>query len=99
MPRPPKPDLCAIVADLIPAAAAAARTTRWKPAAQAHRNPAGTLKARARQLSVYLEPPVYEQLREMAYAERTKMHALMLEALDLLFRGRGARTISELEGK
>lgn len=60
---------------------------------------AGTLKERARQLSVYLEPPVYEQLRETAYTERTKMHALVLEGLDLLFRSRGAPTISELEGK
>ena len=97
MPRPPKPDLSAIVADSIPAAAG--RAARRKPAAPVHRNPAGTLKERARQLSIYLEPPVYEQLREMAYAERTKMHALMLEALDLLFRRRGARAISELEGK
>jgi hypothetical protein len=98
MPRPPKPDLSAIVARSIPSAAAA-RSARRKPAAPLPRKAAGTLKERARQLSVYLEPPVYEQLREMAYAERTKMHALMLEALDLLFRGRGARTISELEEK
>ena len=56
----------------------------------------GTLKERARQLSVYLEPPIYDQLRALAFAERTKMHALMLEAVDLLFKKRGARSIEEL---
>ena len=57
----------------------------------------GTLKERARQLSVYLEPAVYDQLRDIAYVERTKIHPLMLEALDLLFSNRGARSIRELE--
>lgn len=57
----------------------------------------GTLKERARQLSVYLEPAVYDQLRDIAYVERTKIHPLMLEALDLLFKQRGARPIHELD--
>jgi hypothetical protein len=56
-----------------------------------------TLKERARQLSVYLEPAVYDQLRDIAYVERTKIHPLMLEALDLLFKKRGARPIGELD--
>lgn len=60
------------------------------------RRPSATLKERARQMSVYLEPPVYDQLRDLAYAERTKMHALMLEALDMLFKQRGARSIEQL---
>ena len=55
-----------------------------------------TLKERARQMSVYLEPPVYDQLRDLAHTERTKMHVLMLEALDGLFRQRGARSIAQL---
>jgi hypothetical protein len=59
--------------------------------------PRGTLKERARQLSVYLEPAVYDQLRDIAYVERTKIHPLMLEALDLLFKNRGARSIRELD--
>ncbi|GJD34458.1 ribbon-helix-helix domain-containing protein [Methylobacterium aerolatum] len=60
--------------------------------------PAGLapLKQRARQMSVYLEPPVYDQLRDLAHAERTKMHGLMLEALDLLFKQRGSRSIAQL---
>lgn len=56
----------------------------------------GTLKERAKQLSVYLEPPVHDQLRDLAYTERTKIHALMLEAVDLLFKQRGARSIEQL---
>ena len=47
-------------------------------------------------MSVYLEPPVYDQLRDLAYAERTKMHALILEGLDLLFKQRGAQSIAQL---
>jgi len=55
-----------------------------------------TLKQRAKQMSVYLEPEVYEQLRDIAHVERTKIHPLMLEALDMLFRQRGARSIRQL---
>ncbi|MEE7475302.1 ribbon-helix-helix domain-containing protein [Methylobacterium hispanicum] len=66
------------------------------PSDPSPRRAAATLKERARQMSVYLEPPVYDQLRDIAHAERTKMHALMLEGLDLLFRQRGARSIAQL---
>jgi hypothetical protein len=59
----------------------------------------GTLKQRTHQLSVYLEPPVYEQLREIAHVERTKLHPLMLEAIDLLLKKRGAPSIKELTKK
>jgi hypothetical protein len=92
----PKPSLKAIVAQSAPPAPLGARVRRHA-ATPPHRNPAGTLKERARQLSVYLEPPAYDRLREIAHCERTKMHALMLEALDLLFLDRGVRAISELE--
>ena len=34
--------------------------------------------------------------RDLAHAERTKMHGLMLEALDLLFKQRGSRSIEQL---
>lgn len=61
--------------------------------------PNGTLKDRAKQLSVYLEPAVHDQLRDMAYAERTKIHPLMLEALDLLFKKRGALSIKQLNSR
>ena len=98
MSKPPKPSLAAIVA--------ASATTGRPPHATTEivqldvgpprPRPAATLKQRARQMSVYLEPPVYEQLRDIAHAERAKMHGLMLEALDLLFRQRGARSIQQL---
>ena len=41
----------------------------------------------------------HDQLREIAYTERTKIHPLMLEALDLLFSKRGALSIRELEAR
>ena len=103
MSKPLKPSLASIVA----ASASSARGAGPKPAQSAEivqldtgappaRRQASTLKTRARQMSVYLEPPVYDQLRDLAHAERTKMHALMLEALDLLFRQRGTRSIEQL---
>ena len=102
MSRPPKLDLASIVA------AANSGKGAGKAAGQrsaeivhldapaARPRPAATLKERARQMSVYLEPPVYDQLRDLAHTERTKMHALMLEGLDLLFKQRGARSIAQI---
>ena len=61
------------------------------------KKPAGnTLKERAHQLSVYLEAPVYDRLRDIAHEERTKLHPLILEAIDLLLKKRGAPSIREL---
>ncbi len=101
MSKQPKPSLASIVAAANAANAGTKAPQRSAEIVQLDRGPvperpAATLKQRARQMSVYLEPPVYEQLREMAFAERTKMHALMLEALDLLFRQRGARSIGQI---
>lgn len=102
MSKPPKLSLAAIVAAASPPARSAAplrpqgaeivSLDRGQPPPR----PAATLKQRARQMSVYLEPQVYDQLRDLAYAERAKMHGLMLEALDLLFKQRGARSIAQL---
>lgn len=103
MSKPPKPNLASIVA-------ASATAARPAPATKPQtaeivqldvgpapaRRSAATLKARARQMSLYLEPPVYDQLRDLAFAERTKMHAILLEALDLLFKQRGTRSIDQL---
>jgi hypothetical protein len=93
MSKQPKLNLKAIVAAAVPAAVEAdiARTPQPGP------QPQKTLKERAKQLSVYLELPVYDQLRDIAYTERTKIHPLMLEALDLLFKQRGALPIRDLE--
>jgi hypothetical protein len=97
MSKPPKLSLKSIVAASVPGSARtdtdgpSLPTPTAIPAAKQR-----TLKERARQLSVYLEPPVYDQLRDLGYTERTKMHALMLEAVDLLFKHRGALSIRQL---
>ncbi len=57
------------------------------------------LKERAKQMSVYLEPAVHDQLRDIAHAERKKMHSLILEGLDLLFKKRGASSIKQLAAR
>ena len=110
MSKPPKPSLKSIIASsvgapapgpaVVPFQAAAPSSRRAAPAPTAPEpKPTPTLKERAKQLSVYLEPAVYDQLRDIAYAERAKIHSLMLEGLDLLFRDRGARSIEDLERK
>jgi hypothetical protein len=48
------------------------------------------------QQTVYLPPAVHEQLRELAFTERVKMHALLMEGLDLVFKARGPKPLSEL---
>ncbi|NEU11343.1 hypothetical protein G3T14_04280 [Methylobacterium sp. BTF04] len=105
MSKPPKLNLASIVAAAVPPAKPAPPAKPMQTAeivqldvgpASLRRPAPATLKQRARQMSVYLEPPVYDQLRDIAHAERTKMHGLMLEALDLLFKQRGARSIDHL---
>jgi hypothetical protein len=49
--------------------------------------------------SVYLTPPVHEQLRTLAFQERKNMHDYLLEGLDLVFRQRGLPSIAELNAK
>ena len=48
------------------------------------------------QQTVYLPPAVHDQLRELAFAERVKMHALIMEGLDGVFRKRGLKPIDRL---
>ena len=50
-----------------------------------------------KQQTVYLPIPVYEQLRRLAFDEREKMHTLIMEGLDRVFRDRGLRSMAELE--
>ena len=79
------------VVHLDPAAPARAAGKNPKPAGQ------GTLKCRSVRQSLYLEPPVYEQLRELAFHERKPMHGLVLEGLDLLFRKRDLKSLKQLD--
>lgn len=66
-----------------------------KPAAKA---PQRTIANKPiKQQTVYLHIPVYEQLRRLAFDEREKMHTLIIEGLDRVFRDRGLRSIAELE--
>ena len=51
------------------------------------------------QQTVYLPPAVHDQLRELAFSERVKMHTLIMEGLDAVFRARGMKSIAELTGK
>ncbi|GJE27337.1 ribbon-helix-helix domain-containing protein [Methylobacterium organophilum] len=96
MSKPPKLNLASIVAAASPARGQKTAEIVSLDRAPPQRPAPATLKQRARQMSVYLEPPVHDQLRDLAHVERTKMHSLMLEALDLLFRQRGARSIEQV---
>jgi hypothetical protein len=49
-----------------------------------------------KQQTVYLPVPVYEQLRRLAFDERVKMHGLLMEGLDRVFRDRGLPSVQEL---
>ena len=51
---------------------------------------------RKKHTSLYLSEPVRKQLRAIAYHEEVKQHDLLIEAIDLLFKSRGAASIIEL---
>ncbi len=51
------------------------------------------------QQTLYLSPAVHDQLRELAFSERAKMHTLIIEGLDAVFRARGMKSIADLTGK
>lgn len=55
-----------------------------------------TLKQRTRQQSLYLEIPVHDTLREIAFVERKSLHALVLEGIDAVLKKRGSPSIREL---
>lgn len=46
--------------------------------------------------TVYLPPLVHKQLRSLAFEEEKKMHDLLMEGLDLVFRKRGLKPFDEL---
>jgi len=97
MSKQPRLSLKSIVAASVPSPARQEADVVGFPApAPAPVSKQGTLKERAKQLSVYLEPAVHDQPGDLAYTERTKIHALMLEAVDLLFKQRGALSIRQL---
>jgi hypothetical protein len=54
------------------------------------------LGKRKKHTSLYLSEPVHKQLRAIAYHEEVKQHDLLIEAIDLLFKSRGTKSIGEL---
>ena len=52
-----------------------------------------------KQQTAYLALPVYEQVRRLAFEENTKMHTLLMEGLDRVFKDRGLPSIAELTDK
>ena len=63
--------------------------------ARAIRKPIGE-RRRVKQQTAYLPVPVYEQIRRLAFEENTKMHSLLMEGLDRVFKDRGLPSIAEL---
>ena len=59
------------------------------------RQPIGK-RRRVKQQTAYLPLPVYEQIRRLAFEENTKMHSLLMEGLDRVFKDRGLPSIAEL---
>ena len=68
------------------------RATAERPPNQAGNRRRPGLK----QQTAYLPEPVYEQLRALAFEERRKMHDLLMEGLDMVFKQRGLRSIEDL---
>ena len=55
-------------------------------------------KAEIAKTTVYVPRAVFEQWRELAFAERKKMHNYLLEGLERVFADRGLKSIGELTG-
>lgn len=83
IPQRPQPLPPALVEPAVPA-----------PAAPPPR--ANVTKLRTKQMTLYLDEPVYRQLREIAFTEDSKMHPLILEALDMFFKSRNRPSRDEL---
>jgi hypothetical protein len=97
MSKPHKTDFMALIAGEVAPAALPAEpdpVVVLKPLA-APKKRAG-IKQRCHQMSLYLEDPVFDVLRGIAFEERVKMHQLLLEAVDLLLKKRGAPSVREL---
>jgi hypothetical protein len=62
-------------------------------------NHEGRRRPGLKQQTAYLPEAVYEQLRALAFEERRKMHDLLMEGLDMVFKQRGLRSIEDLTGR
>lgn len=101
MSKPRRTVLSGIVTPLVREAAPpppSADVVDTPPVASVARRRSATKDATVQQ-TVYLPPTVHEQLRELAFSERVKMHSLIMEGLDAVFRVRGMKSIAALTGK
>lgn len=98
MPKPRRTVLSGIVTPMRPALAPepAANTFEAEPPPGRRRS---ATKETTVQQTLYLPPAVHDQLRELGFAERVKMHAIIMEGLDAVFRDRGLKSIADLTGK
>jgi hypothetical protein len=71
-------------------------TAEQPTATQRERKETKTSGTTRKHTSLYLPEPVRRQLRSLAFHEEVKQHDLIIEAVDLLFKSRGAASISEL---
>ena len=69
-----------------------------RPMAERSPTSGGSRRPGLKQQTAYLPEPVYEQLRALAFEERRKMHDLLMEGLDMVFKQRGLRSIEDLTG-
>jgi hypothetical protein len=73
---------------------AAAAAPPAPPTVEAPPKRRNVTKENTKQLTLYLPDPVYRQIRELAFVEDTKMHPLILEGLDMLFKSRNRPQIA-----
>jgi hypothetical protein len=66
--------------------------------AQARIKVGGGKRPGVRQQTAYLPEAVYQQLRRLAFEEEAKMHDYLMLGLDLVFKEKGLKSISELTG-
>ena len=99
MPKPRRTVLSGIVTPMVRDIAAAEHIPAERPEAPESIRRRTATKDATIQQTVYLPPAVHDQLREVAFAERVKMHALIMEGLDGVFRARGMRSIADLTRK
>ncbi len=59
----------------------------------------GGSKSETVKQTVYLPPAVHDQLRQLAFEERKKMHDYLVEGLDRVFKNRGLKPYTELSGE
>ena len=70
------------------------KTTKVKSVSNPQKKDQG--KVDVKKTSIYVPMQAYEQLRELAFSEKGKMHDYYLEGLDLVFKKRGLKSLDEL---